>query len=147
MRFAYIENSVCSFVVESATMPTVPAGTWVDVTGQAAGPGFMYKNGSWTEPYVSETRKITRLAFLNRFTDAEAVAIDLASIGTTVQAASIRRYLSKVNAASFIDLARQDTRDGVATLETLGLIAAGRATVILDAPISTTEQPSVLDQE
>ena len=31
--------------------------------------------------------KITRLAFLERFTDAEAVAIDLAGQGATVEAA------------------------------------------------------------
>lgn len=85
--------------------------------------------------------KITTLAFLTRFTDAEAIAIDLASIGATVNAAAIRRYLSKVNAAKFIDLSREDTRDGVTALETMGLIGPGRASVILNTPVMMTEAP------
>ncbi len=85
-------------------------------------------------------RHITRLAFLNRFTDEEAVAIDLASIGTTVEAAYMRRYMSKVNAATFIDLDRPDTRAGVMALEQNGLLDPGRALEILDAPITTEEK-------
>ena len=82
---------------------------------------------------------ISRLAFFSRFTDVEAVAIDLASIGATVPAASIRRYLQKVNAAEFIDLSRADTRGGVEALEASGKLAAGRATVILDTPPTELE--------
>lgn len=85
-------------------------------------------------------RRVTRLAFLNRFTDQEAIAFDLASIGATVQAASMRRFMSKVNAATFIDLNRPDTRAGVEALETAGLLAAGRAAEILDADIKPGEQ-------
>lgn len=84
--------------------------------------------------------KITRLAFLNRFTDAEAVAIDLASIGSTEQAAYLRRYMSKVNAAQFIDLNRPDTRSGVIALEAARLLAAGRALEILDTIVKPEEQ-------
>ena len=91
-------------------------------------------------PTVPEDRKITRLAFLNRFTDAEAIALDLASIGTTIEAASIRRYMQKVNAATFIDLSRDDTIAGVRQLETVGLIGAGRADQILEAPITELER-------
>lgn len=85
-------------------------------------------------------RHITELAFINRFTDAEAVAIDLASIGATAQAASVRRYLKKVDAATYIDLDREDTRAGVQALETAGLLAAGRALEILDAPVQESER-------
>lgn len=84
-------------------------------------------------------RRITRLAFLSRFTDPEAVAIDLASIGATAQAAGMRRYMSKVNAATFIDLGRADTRAGVQALEAAGVLAAGRALQILDAPVQPEE--------
>lgn len=85
-------------------------------------------------------RRITRLAFLNRFTDAEAVAFDLASQGATVEAASMRRFMQKVNAATFIDLNRPDTRAGVEALEAAGLIAVGRASEILDAEIQIEER-------
>jgi hypothetical protein len=88
---------------------------------------------------VSDLR-ITRLAFLDRFTDAEAVQIDLASIGATVAAAQVRRYLHKVNSATHIDLARQDLQAGVQALEAAGLLAAGRAEQILTAPIADIER-------
>ena len=91
---------------------------------------------------VPELRQITRLAFLDRFTDAEAVAIDLASMGATVDAASVRRYLSKVNAATFIDLDRADTRAGVQALEAGGLLVEGRALEIMDAPVEQHERPA-----
>lgn len=78
--------------------------------------------------------KISRLAFISRFTDAEAITIDLAGQGATVQAAGFRRYMQKVNAAEFIDLTRADTRMGVQALEAVGILAAGRAAVILDTP-------------
>lgn len=86
------------------------------------------------------TRKITRLAFLSRFTDEEAVAIDLASIGSNEQAAYLRRYMSKVNAAQCIDLDRHDTRSGVIALETVRLLAVGRALEILDTIVKPEEQ-------
>ena len=91
---------------------------------------------------VPELRLITRLAFLDRFTDAEAVAIDLASMGATVEAASVRRYLSKVNAATLIDLDWADTRAGVQALEAGGLLGEGRALEIMDAPVEQHERPA-----
>lgn len=102
-----------------------------------------YPAGNYREapaPAAPEIRHITRLAFLSRFTDAEAVAIDLASIGATAQAASMRRYLNKVNAATFIDLDRPDTRAGVQALESGGILSAGRALEILDAPVQPGER-------
>lgn len=84
-------------------------------------------------------RHITRLAFISRFTDAEAIVIDLASIGATQQAAAMRRYLNKVNTALYIDLDRADTRNGVLALQAGGLLANGRAAEILDAPIQDHE--------
>ena len=102
--------------------------------------------GSWrlaadqTATRPTEDLRITRLAFLDRFTDAEAVAIDLASLGATVQAAGLRRYLHKVNSAQHIDLARADLQAGVQALEAAGLLAAGRAEQILTAPITDVER-------
>ena len=90
-------------------------------------------------PEAPPPRRITRLAFISRFSDAEAVAIDLASIGATPQAAGMRRYMSKVNAATYIDLDRADTRAGVQALEAACVLAAGRALQILDAPVQPEE--------
>ncbi|WP_052711995.1 hypothetical protein [Paracidovorax citrulli] len=108
---------------------------------------FDRENGQFVSPPSGGTdtpaqpRKVSRLAFLSRFSDAEAIDIDLASIGATREAAAVRRYLSKVNAAQHIDLQDADTRGGVQALEAAGLIAAGRAADILDAPIESRELP------
>ena len=94
------------------------------------------------EPAPAPTeRNVSRKAFLSRFTDAEAIDIDMASIGATREAATVRRYLSKVNAAQHIDLADDETRTGVQALEAAGLLQPGRALVILDAPIEPKELP------
>lgn len=92
-------------------------------------------------PTVPTERNVSRKAFLSRFTDAEAIDIDMASIGATREAAAVRRYLSKVNAAQHIDLADDETRTGVQALEAGGLLQSGRALVILDAPIEPKELP------
>lgn len=89
---------------------------------------------------VERNYKITRFAFLTRFTDEEAIAIDLASIGATPEAAYIRRYMQKIDAAQSIDLSREDLRQGVKGLEQAGLIGEGRADQILDAPILDDER-------
>lgn len=82
--------------------------------------------------------RITKLAFRNRFTAAEKTALYTAA-KTNVD---IQIYLDDVNAATFIDLQRPDTRAAVHGLESLGLLAAGRALQVLDAPIQPDERPS-----
>lgn len=92
--------------------------------------------------------QITRLAFRNRFTMPEKAGLELASADDASapmtqrqQAALLRAYLADVAAATFIDLRRPDTRAGVEQLEALGLLAAGRAAEILDAPVEQAERP------
>jgi hypothetical protein len=90
-------------------------------------------------PYVVPLRKMTKLAFKLRFTDVEAIDIDLASIGTTRQAAGVRRAKDKTDSATYIDPTLTETRNGVLAMEAAGFIAAGRALIILDSPILDTE--------
>ena len=92
-------------------------------------------------PELPTGRLVSTKAFLSRFTDDEAIDLDLASIGATREAAAVRRYLSKVNSAQHIDLADDETRTGVQALEAAGLLQPGRALVILDAPIEPKELP------
>jgi len=73
--------------------------------------------------------------------------MDFASIdnvANTIQqrqlAAAIRVDIKDSDNATYIDLLRPETRTGVQTLETYGLIAAGRATIILDTPITPIER-------
>lgn len=86
------------------------------------------------------TTQLTRLAFLSRFTDAEAVKIDLVSQGASEEAAYMRRYLAKVDAATFIDLNNESTRAAVFHMEESGLLEEGRASEILDAPVQDAER-------
>lgn len=94
---------------------------------------------------VSETStklkstKITQLAFLNRFTDDEAIDIDLASIGETRDAALLRRYLQKVNAATHIDLSRIDLTGDLDKLVMIGLLQPERVAQILSLDIQPHE--------
>ncbi len=94
-----------------------------------------YWNGTPT-PLMT---KITQLAFLNRFTDDEAIDIDLASVGNTRGAALLRRYLQKVAAATFIDLSRTDLAEDLNKLVEYSLLSAERVNTILTSPILTDE--------
>lgn len=89
---------------------------------------------------------ITPLAFRNRFTQAEKITIEIAALDDPAApmpqrqlAAMLRANQLDVTAARFIDLQRPDTRAGVQALETYGLIAAGRAALILDTPPTEME--------
>ena len=99
-------------------------------------------------PMPPPQTKITKLAFRNRFTQAEKTAMEFASIdnpsadtAARLQAAALRAYLKDVDSATFIDLSRQDLIDGIQALETMSLIASGRANQILSAPIKPHEVP------
>ena len=92
------------------------------------------------EPEVpAPANQITKLAFRSRFTAVERATITFAARQNTVNGAAVQSYLDDVQAATFIDLNRQDTRAGVQGLEAAGLIAAGRATEILDTPATELE--------
>ena len=122
--------------------------------GESAVPGPVENvGGQWREtwtvlpPPAPDTR-VTKLAFDNRFTGSENVLIEMTSLdnpaGTAQQrqlAAALRINQRKIDRATFVDLQRPDTRAGVQMLEAAGLLAPGRALVILDAPIQAEERP------
>lgn len=96
---------------------------------------------------ATEDRRITKLAFRNRFTKAEKAGIEFAALDDPTapiahrqQAAALRADLKDQEQATFIDLDDEDTRTGVLTLEAVGLIAAGRAVEILDTPVQDKER-------
>ena len=90
--------------------------------------------------------KITKLAFRQRFTSAEKAGIEIAALDNPAApieqrglAATLRANQQDIQAATYIDLQRADTRAGVQALEQYGLIAAGRAAMILDTPPTPEE--------
>ena len=91
--------------------------------------------------------KITVLAFRNRFTQAEKIAIDLGSIDDPTApieqrqiSAAIRVMNADLAVATYVDLSRADIQNGVNQLEEFGMIGAGRADQILTAPIQDVER-------
>lgn len=106
---------------------------------------YRYEGG---ELVLHAPMRITTLAFRNRFTMAEKVAIEIASMDNPAadmperaQAAGLRTFMKDAEAATFIDLERQDTISGVQALEAAGLIDEGRAEAILTDPIQPHERP------
>lgn len=75
----------------------------------------------------SAARPITKLSFMERFTDEELAAI-YAAAKTDVR---VEVWMDKMKLASEIDLADPRTRAGVEALEALGLIGQGRAAEVL----------------
>lgn len=93
-------------------------------------------------------RRVTRLAFRKRFTQAEKIAIELVALDDPAapqeqrtRAAALRVDMKDTDSATFIDLDRTDAREGVRALELLGLLDDGRALEILDAEIQPEERP------
>lgn len=90
--------------------------------------------------------RITKLAFRNRFTSAEKAKIEMAAIDNPsasaqdrLASAGVRATLADQRDAEYIDLSREDTRQGVVDLETYGILSAGRTLEILDTPVSDVE--------
>jgi hypothetical protein len=88
-------------------------------------------------PIVTVDTRITKLAFKQRLTQAERIAIRQAAAAN----AQVFDFQDLVDSATFIDLSRQDTIEGVTTLEAAGLLAEGRAAEILTTPIDDSERP------
>ena len=123
--------------------PVLFNGTW-----QQARDMVDFSQGELSQIALENARRITRLAFRNRFTTPEKVALEIAGLDdpaapmpARAQAAALRANQADLAAATFVDLDRPDTRAGVQMLEAAGLLAAGRALVILDAPVTTEERP------
>ena len=157
MNIALIRNGVVENVIVGTLEFAQTLGYDACVETNEAGIGWTYDGETFTAPPQPEPepepvlpRHITRLAFLQRITMNEHVAIELASetdasmpIDVRIRGATLRKMLQLVNAASWIDLDRPDTREMVMQLEQMGLLAPGRALEILDNEILPIEVPTV----
>lgn len=85
----------------------------------------------WPPPAAPEPapsgRVVSRLNFLDRFTDAELAGI----LAAADASAAVQVWIKKLELAGEVDLDSPRTIAGVTALETAGLIAAGRAAAIL----------------
>lgn len=80
-------------------------------------------------PPAAPPTPITKLAFLDRFTDVELATI-LTMAKTVIQ---VEVFVKKLDAATDVVLSDPRTVSGVQALETFGMIGAGRASQILGA--------------
>lgn len=110
---------------------------------------YVYADGMVTlAPPAPPGTRITRLAFRNRFSRPEKVALEMAALDDPSapmtkrqMAAALRAHLADISAATFVDLQRPDTRAGVQMLESVGLLAPGRSLEILDSVVQDEERP------
>lgn len=150
-RYAQIDsNGLC--VAVSDLSGEVEAPHMIPI-GEGDFLGKAWIDGEWVTPAPSApappSARITRLAFRNRFTQAEKVALELAALDNPSatmpqrqQAAALRAHLKDLDAATFVDLNRPETVTAVQALEAGGLLASGRAATILDvASITEMERP------
>lgn len=145
-----VENTVSNVIVGA---PADFPGS-IDVTdlNPRPAPGWIRSGQTFAPPPPAPApnfgTRITKLAFRQRVGPQALAAIELASVhnaAAPVQAqqlaATLRVMLADVQAATFIDLARPDTRAGVQQLETVGLLPPGKAAEILDTPVQAAEVP------
>lgn len=136
-RFALVIGGVVATIVESQAIPTVDMGGEWELCDGAVNPGDLFNGATFTKPAPFQDWRITRLAFLNRFTQPERLAIRTAAKSSV----AIEDYMAMVTEAKWIDLSRADTRAGVQAMETATLLSAGRALEILDAAVQPEERP------
>jgi hypothetical protein len=147
--YAQIQNGVVVGVSESSSPidseNMIAIASWQP---ELMGASYGAETGEFTQPEpVPPKRHITNLAFRQRFTRSEKVALEMAaldnpsaSIEQRAQAAALRADLKDQEQATYIDLDRADTRAGVQMLEAAGLIGVGRAAQILDTPVQDAER-------
>lgn len=127
MNYAIIENNI----VENITISDSQLyQNWVSIPqGANVGIGYTYVNGVFTPPVASPQlkRTLTKLEYMNRFTDAE-----LAGIYTTAKTVvAVEIWLEKFKLATEINLDDPTTIAGLQAMEGAGLLVVGRSAEIL----------------
>lgn len=128
MTYLLIKNGVVvNAIVTTAADAARITGYDQVIPHATAGPGWRYRDGvlSPPDPVTPPPSPLTQLAFLRRFTAEERIA-SRASADPVVQ-----DFLHLLGLAQEIRLDDADTVAGVNYLESLGLLAAGRAAAVL----------------
>lgn len=116
--------------IADTELPTPEDGSCTEFPGVSAlelQSNYTWDENSVTFVYRPNGRLISKLDYMNRFTDAELAQIYTAA-KTTV---AIEIWLDKFKLAESIYLDDPRTISGVQTMELVGLIAPGRAAEIL----------------
>lgn len=144
MLLAIVNNNVVTSIVSIAdeslyTEYAKNAQAAIDIESSSPQPqvGWTFDGSILIPPpgYASPIQLITKLAFRQRFTFPELIAIETA----TGSSAALRVLKDNLNVATYIDLSRPDTAAAVGILVASGLITAERAAIILITPPTSSE--------
>jgi hypothetical protein len=136
-RWANLIDSTLTLIVEQEDQPILE-GIWIDITDKNVGPGYSYNEGVFTEPLpVTQPAVITKIALLNRMTDAEFIGI----INAAKTDAEVELWKTRFDLATTIDL--NDGSKVVAGFPMLvakGLLTEARSAEILTLTIQPNER-------
>jgi hypothetical protein len=143
MRYAIIKDGVVINTVnadDGIAEAIAAQSEGIAVQSEEAGVGHTYADGVFTAPYVAPPvvlppakRKLSKLAFINLFTDAEYETI----LAAAKQSVQVEAWVEKFRMTSVdpdggsIDMEDPRTIGGIQTLEAAGILGAGRAAQIL----------------
>lgn len=113
----------------------------VDDVDPRPGPGWTYKDGVFSPPVIipppALPNIITKLAMIDRFTEAEYEGVLIAA-KTNVQ---VQGWLDRFNVSNQINLDDPRTASGLEMMVTKSLLTEERKTEILTAPVQDSERP------
>ena len=132
MKLALVNNNIVTSVVviddNEYSQHAIGYELAIDISDAYPSPevGWIFDQNKLVNP-AGPYMVITKLALRQRFTIPELVAIQ-----TTLKTNAVLEILmDNLKVATFIDLKRQDTIDGIMYLVSLGLVTSERATQIL----------------
>ena len=130
-KFAYVENGVVITTVQADSPDQ-----WPDLSAKLVQCGdevmdnWRHDGQAFAPPTANTVRVISALGFYNRFTDAEQIAIELASRANSAEGAMLALWMKKTSASVEIHLdAEMQAR--LEVLAQLGLIAPERVAEIM----------------
>lgn len=130
MRIAHVVAGIVVNVSEGSLQETsalFPQHTLVDVSATSCGIGWAWDGANFTPPEQPRRSVISRVEFMERFTDSELIAILVDAKTRNATALALNRLAHM----DHIDLSAAPVVNRVNALESLGLIATGRAAQIL----------------
>ena len=141
--FAFLKDNVVTEIKkdpdENALMVLGNTHQIIDVTNMVPMPdeGWTHDGVNFIQPpdYVIKDMKITKLAFRQRFQMAEMAAIYTAMASNIV----VKIMIDNLSMATYVDLSRTDTIQGVYYMVSLGILSAERANQVLTTPPTAIE--------
>lgn len=143
IRYALIKNGIVeNVIIADAEFVATIADQWDHIElldtpeeQKVSGTGWSYDavNGAFSAPPAESVTapaprtKLTKLEYMDRFTDAELAGIYAAA----KQSVQVEIWLERFKLATEVDLSDPRTISGIQALEAAGLIAAGRSIEIL----------------